>query len=163
MILRRDYGFLEQMVLRSCQIKADVVKKDECDRGIRAILNFGHTFGHALEKVSGYQKYLHGEAVAVGMVFSACVSAIRFDFPDAEFIIIGKHCDNSIKYLKSVASNNVRFTNFVSNEELLKWMQEAKIYVQISSHEAFGLSLAESMLCECIPVVTKRELKEGLV
>ena len=76
--------------------------------------------------------------------------------PDAEFIVIGKHCDNSIKYLKSIAANNVRFTNFVSNEELLKWMQEAKVYVQISAHEAFGLSLAEAMLCECIPVVTQR-------
>jgi len=76
--------------------------------------------------------------------------------PDAEFIVIGKYCDNSIKHLKSIASNNVSFTNFVSNEELLKWMQEAKVYVQISAHEAFGLSLAEAMLCECIPVVTKR-------
>ena len=76
--------------------------------------------------------------------------------PDTEFIVIGKHCDNSIKYLKSIASKNVRFTNFVSNEELLKWMQKAKIYVQISAHEAFGISLAEAMLCECIPVVTKR-------
>jgi shikimate kinase/3-dehydroquinate synthase len=58
----------------SCEIKADVVSADEMEGGLRAILNFGHTLGHAIEAVSGYGEYRHGEAVAMGMVFAAELS-----------------------------------------------------------------------------------------
>ena len=74
--------------------------------------------------------------------------------PDTQFILIGKHLDNSSEYLSSIASDNVIFTGFVNDEELLKYLQKAKVYVQVSAHEGFGISLAEAMLCECIPVVT---------
>ncbi len=74
--------------------------------------------------------------------------------PDVEFVLIGKHYDDSGEYLSSIASDNVTFTGFVNDEELLKYMQNAKVYVQVSAHEGFGISLAEAMLCECIPVVT---------
>jgi len=73
---------------------------------------------------------------------------------ETTFILIGKHHDDSIEYLNSIASSNVTFTGFVSDEELLRCLQEAKVYVQVSAHEGFGISLAEAMLCECIPVVT---------
>ncbi len=73
---------------------------------------------------------------------------------DVKFILIGKHFDESSEYLSSIASDNVLFTGFVNDEELVKYMQEAKVYVQVSAHEGFGISLAEAMLCECIPVVT---------
>jgi 3-dehydroquinate synthase len=59
----------------SCQCKADVVAEDERESGRRAILNFGHTFGHAIEALTGYKTYLHGEAVAIGMVQAADLSA----------------------------------------------------------------------------------------
>src|SRR4030066_1188220 len=59
------------IIKRSCEIKADVVSKDERESGLRAILNFGHTIGHALETVTDYKKYLHGEAVAIGMCLAA--------------------------------------------------------------------------------------------
>jgi 3-dehydroquinate synthase len=62
---------LEDIVSRSCQLKATVVEKDEKEKGLRAILNFGHTLGHALEALTDYKKYKHGEAVAIGMV-GAC-------------------------------------------------------------------------------------------
>lgn len=75
---------------------------------------------------------------------------------DIPFIVIGEFIDNSIDYLKSIASNNVEFTGRISNEELLEWYQQAKIYVQPSAHEGFGISVAEAMLCECIPVVSDR-------
>ena len=75
-------------------------------------------------------------------------------FPDVPFIVIGKVTDDSIDYLRSIASPNVEFTGFVSDEELLEWYQRAKAYVQPSAHEGFGITVAESMLCECIPVVT---------
>ncbi|MEA2096482.1 MAG: glycosyltransferase family 4 protein [Candidatus Cloacimonadota bacterium] len=74
--------------------------------------------------------------------------------PDVEFILIGKHYDESIDYLSSIASENVTFTGYVNNDELLTYLQEAKVYVQVSAHEGFGISLAEAMLCESIPVVT---------
>jgi len=59
------------IIKRSCEIKAGVVSKDEREAGLRAILNFGHTIGHAVETVTGYKKYLHGEAVAIGMCAAA--------------------------------------------------------------------------------------------
>lgn len=58
---------LTQIIKRSCEIKAEVVSKDERESGLRAILNFGHTIGHAIETVTGYRSYLHGEAVSIGM------------------------------------------------------------------------------------------------
>lgn len=58
----------EEIILACCKIKAQVVEKDELDQGIRAILNFGHTIGHAVEKVAGYGIVTHGEAVAIGMI-----------------------------------------------------------------------------------------------
>lgn len=76
--------------------------------------------------------------------------------PETKFVLIGEHLDESIKYLESIASPNVEFTGWVSDKELLKYFQKAKVYVQVSEHEGFGLSLAEAMLCECIPVVTNR-------
>ena len=69
-----DSAALEKVISRSCSIKADVVGRDEREGGLRAILNFGHTFGHALEACAGYGALLHGEAVAIGMVFAARLS-----------------------------------------------------------------------------------------
>ncbi|MFZ6646646.1 bifunctional shikimate kinase/3-dehydroquinate synthase AroKB [Undibacterium sp. TJN25] len=70
----RDPEALAYAVLRSCQIKADVVRQDEREGGLRAILNFGHTFGHAIESGMGYGVWLHGEAVGCGMVMAADLS-----------------------------------------------------------------------------------------
>jgi 3-dehydroquinate synthase len=68
-LLTREAATLERVVARSCQLKAQVVEQDEFERtGIRAALNYGHTFCHAIETVTGYGRYLHGEAVAIGMV-----------------------------------------------------------------------------------------------
>ncbi|MFN7507189.1 MAG: 3-dehydroquinate synthase [Limnobacter sp.] len=70
-LLNRDPELLALVVKRSCEIKADVVSKDEREGGIRAILNFGHTFGHAIEAGMGYGQWYHGEAVGCGMVIAA--------------------------------------------------------------------------------------------
>ncbi|MCW5610400.1 MAG: 3-dehydroquinate synthase [Rubrivivax sp.] len=74
-LLARDAAALAQAVRRSCEIKAAVVGEDERESGLRAILNFGHTFGHAIEAGLGYGHWLHGEAVACGMVIAARLSA----------------------------------------------------------------------------------------
>lgn len=73
-LLARDADALGYAVLRSIAIKAEVVSKDERERGERALLNFGHTFGHAIETGLGYGAWLHGEAVAAGMVMAADLS-----------------------------------------------------------------------------------------
>jgi len=83
------------------------------------------------------------------------VKAAAF-LPDIPFYIIGKYDDEAYVHLKSIASENVVFTGFVSEEELIRYYQRAKVYVQASAHEAFGISLAEAMLCECVPVITER-------
>jgi 3-dehydroquinate synthase len=70
----RDAAALTHAIARSCEIKAQVVAKDERENNLRAILNFGHTFGHAIEAATHYQTYLHGEAVAIGMLMAADLS-----------------------------------------------------------------------------------------
>jgi len=73
-LLARDRAALNHAVRRSCELKAQVVGADEREAGLRAILNFGHTFGHAIEAGMGYGEWLHGEAVAAGMVMAAELS-----------------------------------------------------------------------------------------
>ncbi len=70
----RNEEALAVAVRRSCEIKAAVVSADEHEGGVRAILNFGHTFGHALEAGLGYGRMLHGEAVGVGMLMATALS-----------------------------------------------------------------------------------------
>jgi 3-dehydroquinate synthase len=75
-ILNRDRAALTHAVRRSCELKARIVSQDEREAGARALLNFGHTFGHAIEAATGYGAWLHGEAVAAGMVMAAELSAL---------------------------------------------------------------------------------------
>jgi len=74
-LLTRDRGALVYAVRRSCELKAAVVSQDEREAGMRALLNFGHTFGHAIETATGFGPWLHGEAVAAGMVMAAQLSS----------------------------------------------------------------------------------------
>jgi 3-dehydroquinate synthase len=73
-LVAMNLDLLIEAILRSCQNKADVVEADEFESGIRAILNLGHTFGHAIEVAQGYGNWLHGEAVSAGMVMAAKLS-----------------------------------------------------------------------------------------
>lgn len=77
-LLRREAKVLAEMIARCCEIKAEVVAQDETESGLRAILNFGHTIGHALEAISHYGKYLHGEAISIGQVAAAKLSTETF-------------------------------------------------------------------------------------
>jgi len=84
-LVRADHDVLRRVITRCCRLKADVVEQDEREEsGLRAILNYGHTFGHALEALLGYGELLHGEAVAIGML---CASRLaeRLGRVDAEF------------------------------------------------------------------------------
>ena len=81
-LVAKDPAALAYAIQRSCEIKADVVRQDEREGGLRAILNFGHTFGHAIEAGMGYGVWLHGEAVGCGMVMAAELSH-RLGYIDA--------------------------------------------------------------------------------
>jgi 3-dehydroquinate synthase len=85
LLLVRDVEALAHAVRRSCEIKAWVVAQDEREGGLRAILNFGHTFGHAIEAGMGYGAWLHGEAVGCGMVMAAHLSQ-RLGLVDVAFV-----------------------------------------------------------------------------
>ncbi|MDH3265519.1 MAG: 3-dehydroquinate synthase [Gammaproteobacteria bacterium] len=81
-LLRKNPEALAHAIGRSCELKAEVVAEDEREAGRRAILNFGHTFGHAIEHCQGYGEWLHGEAVAAGMAMAAELSDL--DSPDLD-------------------------------------------------------------------------------
>lgn len=77
-ILERDGECLRHIITRSCELKASIVERDEREEtGLRAVLNYGHTFGHAFETVGGYGRWLHGEALAAGMMCAAQLAARR--------------------------------------------------------------------------------------
>ncbi len=87
-VLSLDADALRVVVRKSCELKAAIVAEDEHERGRRALLNLGHTFGHALESIGNYERWLHGEAVAIGMVLAAKTSAAlgSLDSADVERI-----------------------------------------------------------------------------
>ncbi|WLD57896.1 3-dehydroquinate synthase [Salinispirillum sp. LH 10-3-1] len=80
-LLERDETLLTEAIYRSCALKAAVVIEDETEQGRRAILNLGHTFGHAIETFTGYGQWLHGEAVATGLLMATYMSALLGDVP----------------------------------------------------------------------------------
>ncbi len=88
-LTEREPAALAHAIRRSCEIKAEVVAADERESGARALLNFGHTFGHAIESAAGYGRWLHGEAVAMGMALAArfSVRGGRLAAADAERLV----------------------------------------------------------------------------
>jgi 3-dehydroquinate synthase len=76
-IFARNAEVLTPVIVESCRIKADVVSKDERESGLRRILNFGHTVGHAIEAVTKYRRFRHGEAIAYGMLAAADLAVAR--------------------------------------------------------------------------------------
>ncbi|HKN62126.1 MAG TPA: 3-dehydroquinate synthase [Candidatus Acidoferrales bacterium] len=83
-VLRRDADALDWIIPRCIRIKARVVNKDEREQGLRKILNFGHTLGHALEAATGYRRFLHGEAVAWGMIAATLLGVATNRTPEAD-------------------------------------------------------------------------------
>lgn len=123
----RDPDALRYVIAKCCSIKAEVVNLDEKEHGIRALLNLGHTFGHAIEAEKGYGVWLHGEAVAAGMVLAAKLALLRnwitpSDFSRIESLIslfdlpvagpLEMHSEQYIKHMlhdKKVLSGKMRF------------------------------------------------------
>lgn len=76
--------------------------------------------------------------------------------PKTRFVLVGAHVDNSINNLRKLACANVEFIGYVSEKELIRWYQRAKVYCQLSYQETFGVSVIEAMACNCIPVVSSK-------
>jgi 3-dehydroquinate synthase len=114
----RDPALLAQVIETSCVIKAKVVEKDEREEDYRAVLNFGHTIGHALEAATNYQRFLHGEAVGIGMVQAAAISA-QYGFCDQRSL-------ERIRKLIRRAGLPVEIPREVSMQSLVQAMQVDK-------------------------------------
>ncbi len=116
-ILNRDFECLEKIIKVCIELKKSVVEKDEKESGLRKILNFGHTYGHALEKVTNYKTFTHGEAVIYGMYFifnyASKIKLVNEEYKLAAFDLLGKYGfeDKNFDYKK---------------ENLIKIMQKDK-------------------------------------
>jgi len=110
--------FIEKAIKRSIEIKADVVSKDEKEKGVRAILNFGHTFGHALETIGNNKLYSHGEAVALGMLAATKLSERNSNLDHKVF-------DRVHSMLKNTGIN-VNLKKKIIPKKLIKLMQSDK-------------------------------------
>lgn len=113
-LLDKDDYAIKKAIKVSCKRKADVVAEDERESGIRAILNFGHTFGHAIEASMGYGKWLHGEAVGAGMAIAADLSFKLGLIPEQESLRIKRLCEK--------AKLPVRKPDGMTADEFMKYM-----------------------------------------
>jgi glycosyltransferase involved in cell wall biosynthesis len=120
-----------------------------------------HGFNHNIYRPEGKQEDI---VLTIGIIswgtmkkkgIETFVKAAKY-LKNIRFVLIGDYQDDCINYLKSIASSNVKFTGYIPFSDLLDYMKKAKVYVQVSAHESFSSSLAEAMLCECVPVVTRR-------
>ncbi len=148
----RDADILQEAIKQAVQTKADVVAQDEKEHGIRAALNYGHTFGHVIENETKYKKYLHGEAVAIGMVMANSTSQkmgimsneeaervkalllkynlpITYNIADKEsfyetFFLDKKSSDSSITFILPVGIGSVEITDRCKKELIMSVLNE---------------------------------------
>lgn len=117
LIYSRDQGVLAKIIQISLELKSAVVARDEKEQGLRRILNFGHTYAHAVEKITDYKKFTHGEAVAIGMVF-----AINLAF--REGIISVEYCNQALDFINRF--DIVKEAPKFNTERLISIMQSDK-------------------------------------
>jgi len=145
---------LEEMIKRAVELKAEVVNQDEKERGIRSVLNYGHTFGHVIENLTNYKTYLHGEAVAIGMVMANELSKelgflsekeaeeikevlkkynlpINFKIKDKKefynhFFLDKKTMDNKIKFIIPEKIGKYKIVENIDKDKVLKVLEKFK-------------------------------------
>jgi len=148
----RDTKILQKAIKLAVQTKADVVAKDEKEHGIRAALNYGHTFGHVIENETKYKQFLHGEAVAIGMVMANSVALkmglmskdeaikiksllkkyflpVHYNIKDIlsfydTFFLDKKSLDNSLTFIIPVGIGDVKITNKIDKETIISALEE---------------------------------------
>lgn len=117
-IKQQDQGALQYMIARCCEIKAEIVAIDERESGLRAILNLGHTFGHAIEAEQGYGNWLHGEAVAAGIVLATAVAVDMNWLKASEF--------SRVELLLQAFDLPIAAPNTMSYDDFVKHMRHDK-------------------------------------
>ncbi len=150
-LLALEPSVTQKTVRTSCRIKAEVVADDEREAGRRAILNFGHTAGHAIEAVTGYRKYRHGYAVAMGMRVAAELSLIKGGLAGADV--------NRITELIAKAGLPVTIPGSIRIEALIKAMEHDK---KVKSGAIRFALLSGVGRAEIRNNITKSEIREAL-
>jgi 3-dehydroquinate synthase len=149
-LLAREEAALAEAIERSCTSKALVVAADEREGGIRAILNFGHTFGHAIETAQGYGQWLHGEAVATGMLLALELSARRGwiaagEVEDFRELLLGMHlpvhapADMTARAFLELMGRDKKVVDGRLRLILLKAIGDARIVDDVSESELMDL------------------------
>jgi 3-dehydroquinate synthase len=113
------------VIRRSCEIKADVVSKDERESGLRAILNFGHTIGHAIETVTGYKKFLHGEAVSIGMCAASDLAVKMGIFKERDAERVRKLAE--LYKLPAVIPDDIKGSDIMNAMEIDKKVKDGRM------------------------------------
>jgi 3-dehydroquinate synthase len=117
-IMKRDNSLIIDLIYRSCKDKSIIVSQDEFEHGKRALLNFGHTFGHAIENTFGYGVYLHGEAVSIGMCMASMLSQFEGELSQTDF--------ERIQSILSKANLPISISKGVKSESLIQAMSVDK-------------------------------------
>ncbi len=115
--IRLNMKELVYIVKRSCKIKAEIVEKDECEKGIRVLLNFGHTIGHALESIFGLESLFHGEAVACGMIAEARLAQNMGLLDKKDFMMIRALVDSAVPVKKPGDIDKSEFLRYLSYDK----------------------------------------------
>lgn len=142
-LLGRDAASLHHAVLQSCRIKAEIVIADERETGIRALLNLGHTFGHAIETAAGYGNWLHGEAVAAGIACAARAAAAQDLLPPTD-------CARIVQLLER-AGLPTRIPAVLDWPALRKLMQTDKKVQQRKLRLVLPDAIGSARLCDDVP------------
>lgn len=152
-ILNQEPEYISAIVRRCCEIKAEVVSQDEKEQGLRTILNFGHTVGHALESATEYQVYRHGEAVAIGMVVATRIAQLlgRLD------VAIGERIINLIEQYHLPT----RLPD-ISPSQLIAWMQHDKKVVDQKLTFVLPVSIGKVSLGEMIDQSNWQVIEEAI-
>ncbi|MGL5082165.1 MAG: 3-dehydroquinate synthase [Microcoleaceae cyanobacterium] len=145
---------LQAILQRSCQSKADVVSKDEKESGLRAILNYGHTIGHAVESLTGYTAVIHGEAVAIGMV-AASQLAVQLGLWDAE-------CDRRQLALLQKIGLATTLPQTLKIDEILETLQTDKKVKAGKVRFVLPSQLGLAIVSDQVPTKTIRQVLETL-
>ena len=119
LILKRNQRLIEELIHESVKTKAKIVTADEKELGIRAILNFGHTYGHAIEAKNNYKNILHGEAVAIGMRMAAKMSMLEGHLSERAFKKIINVFD-ALGFSKNTSGNYSDLKKFIMNDKKVK-------------------------------------------
>jgi len=154
-LLKKDADTLQQAIYRSCEIKAEVVAQDEREAGIRAWLNLGHTFGHAIEAHQGYGNWLHGEAVAAGTVMASDLS-MRLGW-------ISENDHQRVKRLLKDSKLPIEAPSDMTPEDFLQLMAVDKKVINGALRLVLLKSIGEAVVTSDFPIEQLQQTLESTI